>query len=224
VARVKLKDIKITEDSLTMISTAPKEGEYKITTIDRFKENPSICPVTAVEDYINATKNLRHRESEALFVFLRKPYKDCSEDTLGRWTKEILQEAGIKITPHKIRSAATTQALQGGMPLEQIIEKANWTNCQTFKKHYWRPGGKEPVRMNVVNEGHPRIDELPSVTMFIQGCSNSLREFELPNPTPSQVHHRFKKVQGSKGKGGNLKTRGFRPETISNSRSEFEHP
>ena len=170
-----MEDVRFTQTGMTMIATAPKEDEFKKTTISRYDKNPNICPVATVEEYIKTTKNLRSPTAKKLFVIFRRPHSDCTDDTLGRWTKAVLEKVGISTTPHKIRSAATSQAIQEGISLDTIMEKANWTSCQTFKNHYWRPIGKEPVRMNGGNEEHPRIDELHSVTMFIQGCSNSLR-------------------------------------------------
>ena len=55
-----------------------------------FPENPSICQVLSLKEYLARTAQLQHANAKILFVFLIKPYKcgwivkflaDASKDT-----------------------------------------------------------------------------------------------------------------------------------------------
>ena len=40
---------------------------------------------------------------------------------------------------HSTRSASTSAAAVSGIPLEVIIEAADWASAETFRKYYHRP-------------------------------------------------------------------------------------
>ena len=51
-----------------------------------------------------------------------------------------MESAGLKDYPvHTTRSAATTNALLVGLPLNIILAKAGWKTPNTFIKHYMKP-------------------------------------------------------------------------------------
>src|SRR2546421_148413 len=77
----------------------------------------------------------------SIFATVR-PHRNAAEDTLGRWVKEILNEAGIDMesySPHSTRSTAATTALEQGVSLDKIMESAGWQSARTFYNHYHRP-------------------------------------------------------------------------------------
>ena len=75
------------------------------------------------------------------FVTHGKPHHPASKDTLARWVKSMMREAGIIVdifTPHSIRSASSSKAFQNGMSVKGVLKRGNWTNSKTFKKLYFR--------------------------------------------------------------------------------------
>ena len=60
----------------------------------------------------------------------------------GTLTKNFLATGG-GITPeytgHSTRSVSTSAAAESGIPLEVIIEAADWASAETFRKYYHRP-------------------------------------------------------------------------------------
>jgi hypothetical protein len=47
----------------------------------------------------------------------------------------------LSYTGHSTRAAATSVAANSGIPLEIILEAADWSSARTFEKHYH----KEPT-------------------------------------------------------------------------------
>ena len=76
--------------------------------------------------YMDRTKNLR--KSDKLLISTIKPHGPVSKQTVSRWVKILLQEAGIDLLfkLHSIRAAAASKAKLSGIPLETIMKTAGW--------------------------------------------------------------------------------------------------
>ena len=101
-------------------------------------QNPSICVVKALKEYLKRTDPIRLNETQ-LFLSFCKPHRAISRSTVSRWIKTILFEAGIDVTifkPHSTRAASCSKAKTNFVPIEQIIKTAGWSNSQTFLKFY----------------------------------------------------------------------------------------
>ena len=73
---------------------------------------------------------------------ISKPHRAASKDTISRWVKNTLSEAGIHdhlFKPHSVRAAATTAAQRSGVPLDVILKTAGWSNASTFAAYYNKP-------------------------------------------------------------------------------------
>ena len=78
---------------------------------------------------------------KTLLISTRKPHKAVGEDTVGRWIKCALSQAGIDTSvfcAHSTRSASTSAAHSKGAPIDVILKAANWKNANTFEKFYHR--------------------------------------------------------------------------------------
>ena len=81
-------------------------------------------------------------EHSQLLISYVRPHKPVLKDTIARWVKVILQNAGIDITTftaHSSRAASTSYASQAGVKLDEILKAAGWSSAQTFSKHYNKP-------------------------------------------------------------------------------------
>jgi len=79
-----------------------------------FFEEPRLCIVTVLKEYIQRTEKLR--KSQKLFVTYRKPYNQPAISTLSNWIKLVLQLAGVNVKlfkTHSTRSASTSAACAG---------------------------------------------------------------------------------------------------------------
>ena len=81
------------------------------------------CPVYCINQYLNKTEGFRGSVT-SLFIRLNRPFKTAFKDTLARWVKKTLIEAGINMSifsPHSTRSASTSK-VKGKVSLKTIIK------------------------------------------------------------------------------------------------------
>ena len=122
-------------------------------TFRAFPQLPGLCPVRAIEEYLEERMQLS--QEEAFFVTQVKPWNAAASDTISRWIKTMLGHAGIdsgKYTAHSCRSAVTSAAAFNGISLTTICKSASWSRVTTFKKHYLKEIS-EHYDLNVENFG-----------------------------------------------------------------------
>jgi len=113
-----------------------------------FKEDSSICVVKAIKDYVHRSSIWRNKNVPSqLFLSHTNPHKPVSSDTIARWLKETLKDAGINtdiFTAHSTRSASTSKAKAQGATIEEILNRGTWSSkTHTWQKYY----RKEVVRI-----------------------------------------------------------------------------
>ena len=100
--------------------------------------NPSVCVVSCLRQYMAKTSNIRGTCTQLLISF-NKPHSAVSKDTIGRWIKRVMFEAGIDTSlfkAHSTRAAASSAAKRDNYPIEHILKSAGWSNHKTFEKFY----------------------------------------------------------------------------------------
>lgn len=86
-------------------------------------------------------------EDHTLFLaYVNHPTKNpanVSPVTIANWIESHLNRAGIdtsKFKAHYIRAAASTQAVQAGVPIQTVKLHAGWSlRASTFKEVYLKP-------------------------------------------------------------------------------------
>lgn len=126
-----------------IIKTSAPGREQPILFLPYFNEDKSICPATALSDYISSTKNIRSDQSTGkLLLTFKKPHKAATTQSISRWIKQVLLKSGIDITrfsAHSTRHASTSAASAAGVNIETIRRTAGWTNTSNaFTKYYNR--------------------------------------------------------------------------------------
>ena len=74
-----------------------------------------------------------------MFLTTVRPYKGASSDTIARWIKNKMLEAGINtalFSPHSCRSAVTSKVDATGTSITTILQSASWSRTSTLKKFY----------------------------------------------------------------------------------------
>lgn len=120
---------------MTLVALLPKEGPIKRITLPRWDADLRLCPVRAVLSLLRRT---RDSCSTRLFVRPKDTNTPASEDTLGRWTRDALQECGVNASAHSTRGTSASHALHHNAPLEAVLAAANWRQASTFRRFYWR--------------------------------------------------------------------------------------
>ena len=110
--------------------------------LEAFDHQPNLCVIRHLKAYVDKTSVHRgHTNRNQLLLSFQKPFKPVSKDTISRWIKNVLKDAGIDTTTfgaHSNRAASTSVAAKAGTPLEVILESAGWSNCATFANFFTR--------------------------------------------------------------------------------------
>ena len=100
--------------------------------------DPSLCVVRTLKHYLERTSSLRRGQSQ-LFISFLKPHNPVSKETISRWIKRTMFEAGIDTNLFKAHStdpASTSAAKRDNVPIDQILASAGWSSCNTFDRFY----------------------------------------------------------------------------------------
>ena len=79
--------------------------------------------------------------------------KPVTKLSLARWFKTVLSLSGIDtkdFSAHSYKSASLSSAYNKGVPLN-ILKRGNWTNADTFLKHYYAHASDSPVGQLILN-------------------------------------------------------------------------
>ena len=121
-----------------LLKTSNREfhnGELKS---PKYIENINICPVTTLKQYLHMISKNRD-EIKSLFITQVRPFKPASKDTIAKWIRETLSKAGIVtsiFSPHSTRSAASSAAKNGRVPIDAILKTGGWRSMKTFERFY----------------------------------------------------------------------------------------
>lgn len=100
-------DINFNSNDVTVFGKGSKERETYIT------------PSAGI--YLKMYLDSRTDDNPALFVSLHKPYRRLSKNGVERMLRELGRRTGIKnVHPHRFRRTMATNALNRGMPIEQV--------------------------------------------------------------------------------------------------------
>jgi hypothetical protein len=108
--------------------------------LQKYRPDPKLCIYTYLTKYLKITMPLRH--TSQLLISFQKPNRGVSTDTISRWAKIVMAQAGVDTSifkSHSTRAASTSAAQRGGALLEDIMITAGWSKASTFAKFYNKP-------------------------------------------------------------------------------------
>ena len=132
-------------------------------------DNTDLCVLQHPKQYLSLTEGLKGEETQ-LLISAVKPHKPVSIDTVSRWAKCMLQHSGVNIktfTTHSTRAAATSKSYSIGLPLQDILSAASWSNAKTFCVWFNRITIKLHLQVSSFN---PKL--YMSVVWKYQACIN----------------------------------------------------
>lgn len=108
-----------------------------------------ICPVVCLGLYMVLSDYLRTDDNNSyLFVGLKTPNNTVSSNTIGRWIKSFLKEAGIDteiFSAHSTQGAVASKAAKAGVSIDSILRAGDWNRKSTFTRFYRRDLDSESV-------------------------------------------------------------------------------
>lgn len=144
---IKLENIFVSESGIKIkitdiIKTSAPGKDQPELYLPYFSENISICPATALTDYMSMTTNIRPEGVSNLLLTYRRPHKPANTQSISRWVKQVLSESGVDTSvfgAHSTRHASTSAASFSGVSIETIRKTAGWTNTSnSFARFYNR--------------------------------------------------------------------------------------
>ena len=140
---------KMVPEGVVFTLTVPTKGTRPDETIQafftRYPADPYLCPVHCFTHYLLLTKEKRavqEGKPNNLFISYIKPHHPIAKATLARWILSLIKEAGIDtkiFKAHSLRGGSTTVAANALVPLQEIMNMADWSNASTFRQHYYKP-------------------------------------------------------------------------------------
>ena len=110
-------------------------------TFTSYNVDKRLCVVELLTAYIERTTSLRKSTKQLLICYVA-PHGPASKDTISRWIRQTMKDAGINTSvfkPHSTRGAATSAAKAANVPIHEIMNTAGWRSDSTFAKFYDRP-------------------------------------------------------------------------------------
>lgn len=129
-----------------LLKTSDNKKHLGEINLSRYDEDTDLCVMNALTHYLQRTEHLRALETK-LFITTQRPHKPVSRDTIGRWLKSVMKQAGIDVSifkPHSMRAASTNAAYAMRIPVDTIIRTVGWSKDSVFRKFY-----KKPVSLDV---------------------------------------------------------------------------
>ncbi|KAJ8971931.1 hypothetical protein NQ317_015437 [Molorchus minor] len=148
ISLIKCSNITFSESGATIripdiVKTSRPNFHQPNLSLPYFTRNPRLCVASCLKHYLDTTKRLRQTDCDFLFLTFNKPHGVASKQTLSRWVKNTLKEAGVDTTifkAHSTRHASTSSALRKGVSLDTIRNSAGWSvTSSTFSRYYNRP-------------------------------------------------------------------------------------
>ena len=142
-SNILIDNLYFTEDKCTIFFDSllkTSRRRYQQEPIQLFPyENKKLCIFYLLRHYLEITKDLR--KDNQLLISFKKPHRKVTSDSVSRWIKLVLKLANIdvinnSVKAHSTRAMATSIASLSGMPINQIMGAAGWTQESTFVRHY----------------------------------------------------------------------------------------
>ena len=144
-----LTNFKITQENMTLTDTEcsfrfdnvlkhSRSGKSEPPmTFLAYPNDRELCPVQTIISFLQKRAELC--PEPYLFITTTKPYRRASSQTIARWIKRTMLEAGLNTnvySAHSCRAASSSAAYLAGVGISTILKSASWSNVTTFKKFY----------------------------------------------------------------------------------------
>jgi hypothetical protein len=151
-AQVPVSSIKLEDEGKTLqffVGHSKTSRGVKHYWVPAIEQRPLICPVLAVQVYLERTAGQRRGADTKLFVGDIAPYNAIRATTIRKATAHLMQRAEVpdKFKPHALRMAASSCLLMHDGVAAEDVALGLWGLLRVFKAHYTRflPGFVPPA-------------------------------------------------------------------------------
>ncbi len=144
--------LKITESSVIFDAVLEKQSRpgrpREQIIFNEYTIDVRLCVVQALKQYFKVTQTLRGTEQQ-FFIKTQRPYSAVTVQTLAKWVKTVMKNAGIdttKYSAHSARAATASIAVESEVPVDVLLKAVGWSNANTFATFYKKSIVKEPRR------------------------------------------------------------------------------
>lgn len=123
------------------LSKSQRDNKCRFVQYDK-TDNEKLCVVRCCSVYEKRTESFRSQlesEPDPLLRTTKKPHNRVSAQTISNWIKSVMLDAGIdtsRFQAHSCRMVSSSKAHNTGIPLEEILSKADWSNAREHLKHF----------------------------------------------------------------------------------------
>ena len=107
----------------------------------KYEAEEKLCIVNCLQSYLEKRNHLVNDEVRELLIRYGKSHKPVSSESVGRWIKNELTNAGVDTTvfrPHSYGLASVSKAKVTCVLTSVILEKGCWKKESTFLKCYYK--------------------------------------------------------------------------------------
>jgi hypothetical protein len=124
-----------------LLKTSRPGKHFSQLVLQSYPEDKELCVFDVLQTYVARTQPLRANYTQLLISY-QKPHRPVTSETIARWIRKVLDNAGIDTTTfgaHSTRAAATSAAKCAKLSVNTIMNAAGWTNAATFSRFYDKP-------------------------------------------------------------------------------------
>ncbi|KZS06238.1 Uncharacterized protein APZ42_030369 [Daphnia magna] len=145
IAAIEFKSVTFSQNgvkfSLDSLRKAQRSGPLQTFSLSGCPD-PKVCPVKTLKEYIERTNEFRTEANcSRLLVAVIPPHKPVSSNTVSRWIRSVLNNAGVDTDvfgANSTRGAAASKAAVSGLSIEAILRAGSWARESTFRRFYNR--------------------------------------------------------------------------------------
>ena len=122
-----------------------RQRPYFIISLPAVSVADPLGTVELLQKYLSLTKPLRG-STRQLFISYVVPHQPVSSDTVARWVKSVMTDAGIDkcFGAHSVRGASSSLAKALAVPLDAVLKAGDWSALRSFNRHYHRQESQLP--------------------------------------------------------------------------------
>ena len=167
IASLSLQSLFFTNAGISIIldgllkTTTPQNRNTQIDLM--YYPDKDLCVVKCLECYLARIDSCR--QSNRVLVSYVAPHKAVSSETISRWLKQTLSDAGIDTTKYSAHSTRVAAASKAATKLDigNIMASVGWKSSKTFEKFYHKP------RETKVQQSHSQACTSPSFAAAVLG-------------------------------------------------------